>query len=81
MDQINTGLYLMVVGMGVVFVYLSILVFCVWGVSALVRHFKPEAPAASAAPVAAPAAAPAASADQEVASAITAAIHKYRQNK
>ena len=81
-SQISNGLILLVLGMAIVFVFLTILVFTTKGVSKVVRKFEKKAPAAQpAAQVAAPAAAPsvaAASNDAEVAVAIAAAMAKSR---
>ena len=78
--QISNGLILLVLGMAIVFVFLTILVFTTKGVSKVVRKFEKKAPAAQpvaqAAQVAAPAAA--ASNDAEVAVAIAAAMAKSR---
>ena len=78
--QISNGLILLVLGMAIVFVFLTILVFTTKGVSKAVRKFEKKAPAAQpvaqAAQVAAPAAA--ASNDAEVAVAIAAAMAKSR---
>lgn len=80
-SQISNGLILLALGMAIVFLFLTILVFTTKGVSKVVRKFEKKAPAAQpvvqAAP-AAPQAAVSASADAEVAVAIAAAMAKSR---
>ena len=44
--QISNGLILLVLGMAIVFVFLTILVFTTKGVSKVVRKFEKKAPAA-----------------------------------
>ena len=81
-SQISNGLILLALGMAIVFLFLTILVFTTKGVSKVVRKFEKKAPAAQpaaqAAPAAAPAAAVKASDDAEVAVAIAAAMAKSR---
>jgi len=75
--QLKNGLFLLVMGMAIVFVFLTILVFTTKGVSKIVRKFEKKVPAAQAAPQAS--AAPAGSSDDaEVAVAIAAALAKSR---
>jgi oxaloacetate decarboxylase gamma subunit len=79
MTQLKNGLVLLVLGMSIVFLFLTILVFTTKGVSKVVRKFEKKKPAAQ--PVAqaaqpAAAAAPAQAADAEVAVAIAAAMAK-----
>ncbi len=75
--QLKNGVVLMILGMAIVFVFLTILVFTTKGVSKLVRKFEKKKPAA---PVvqAAPAAVAVASNDAEVAVAIAAAVAKSK---
>lgn len=75
-SQLSNGLILMVLGMAIVFVFLTILVFTTLTVSKIVKKFESKAPkAALAAP--APVVAPAVSSnDAEVAIAIAAAMAK-----
>ena len=75
--QLKNGLILLGMGMAIVFVFLTILVFTTKGVSKIVRKFEKKVPAAQAAPQAA--SAPAGSSDDaEVAVAIAAALAKSR---
>jgi len=75
--QLKNGLVLMVLGMAIVFVFLTILVFTTKGVSKLVRKFEKKKPAAPVAQ-AAPAAVAVASNDAEIAVAIAAAVAKSK---
>ena len=77
-SQISNGLILLVLGMAIVFVFLTILVFTTKGVSKVVRKFEKKAPAAQSAAPAAVQPAAAASNDAEVAVAIAAAMAKSR---
>lgn len=79
-SQLKDGLILLVLGMAIVFVFLTILVFTTLGVSKVVRKFEKKKPAAPAAQVATPAAAPAVavSNDAEIAVAIAAAMAKAK---
>jgi len=71
---LNSGLELMLVGMGIVFAFLSMLVFAIKGMSALIlRHF-PDAPAVARSK-------PEAKADQDTIAAISAAVHHYRNRQ
>ncbi|HAN42271.1 MAG TPA: sodium pump decarboxylase subunit gamma [Sphaerochaeta sp.] len=75
--QLKNGVVLMVLGMAIVFVFLTILVFTTKGVSKLVRKFEKKKPAAPVAQ-AAPAAVAVASNDAEIAVAIAAAVAKSK---
>ncbi|MDX1694133.1 MAG: OadG family transporter subunit [Ketobacteraceae bacterium] len=76
---LSEGLTLMLLGMGAVFVFLTLLVFATSLMSRLVAQFSP-APAPVAAPV--PPASPTSSEDnQQLLAVITAAIHKYRSRQ
>lgn len=78
--QLVNGLILLALGMAIVFVFLTILVFTTKGVSKVVRKFEKNKPAAKPAAqvaVAAPATT-AASNDAEIAVAIAAAMAKSR---
>lgn len=78
--QIKNGLILLVLGMAIVFVFLTILVFSTKSVSKIVRKFESKSPAPAtvvAEPVAKPVA-KAASKDAEVAAAIAAAVAKSK---
>ena len=78
--QIKNGLILLILGMAIVFVFLTILVFSTKLVSKIVRKFESKSPAPAtvvAEPVAKPVA-KAASKDAEVAAAIAAAVAKSK---
>ena len=81
MAQLKNGLVLLVLGMSIVFVFLTILVFTTKAVSKIVRKFEKNKPVAQ---VAAPAAASAAvttaapAAEAEIALAIAAAVAKSK---
>jgi oxaloacetate decarboxylase gamma subunit len=76
-ELLKEGLVLMVIGMGVVFVLLTLLVFLVQAVSKVGRAFAPAAaPAAPARPATRPA-----GVDEEVVSAIGAAVRMYRRRR
>ncbi len=80
--QIKNGLILLVLGMAIVFVFLTILVFTTKLVSKIVRKFeKSPAPAAATVVVQPTVAQPAAKAsnDAEVAAAIVAAVAKSKK--
>ena len=80
-SQLKNGLVLLVLGMALVFVFLTILVFTTKGVSKVVRKFEKKKPVAQVAAPAAvsTAAAPAASTSEaEVALAIAAAMAKSK---
>ncbi len=79
--QIKNGLILLVLGMAIVFVFLTILVFSTKLVSKIVRKFESQSPAPAtvvAEPVAQPKAKAAAKDDAEVAAAIAAAVAKSK---
>ena len=80
-SQLKNGLVLLVLGMAIVFVFLTILVFTTKAVSKIVRKFEKKKPVAqTAAPAVSVAAAPvaASSSDAEVALAIAAAVAKSK---
>ena len=70
------GLRLMVIGMGIVFVFLIVLVALLRLMSLVAGRLAPAAPVALPEPV--PASAPGAP-DQTLVAVITAAIHRYRR--
>lgn len=80
-EQVSNGLILMLLGMGVVFVFLTLLVFSTKLLSYLVRRFLPEktSVAPQKRPNVATALPVADSAGAEVAAAITAAVAKSKQ--
>lgn len=75
-EQLEAGLELMVLGMGVVFVLLGLLVVAVGAMSRFARAFEARHPAALTPTAAIP---PAAVTDLELIAAIGAAIHSYRR--
>ncbi|MBR4427407.1 MAG: OadG family protein [Spirochaetales bacterium] len=80
-SQLKNGLVLLVLGMAIVFVFLTILVFTTKGVSKVVRKFekkKPVAQVAAPAAVSAAAAPAASTSEAEVALAIAAAMAKSK---
>ena len=77
---LSEGLSLMLVGMGAVFVFLTLLVFATTFMSKLVARF---APTPSPVPVPAPSATPPSTSEdnQQLLAVITAAIHKHRSRQ
>ena len=75
-ELLTEGASLMVVGMGAVFVLLTALVFIVHGVSKLSRALTPAAQPARPASHG-----PAAEADEELVSAVSAAIRLHRRRR
>ncbi|MGI6466852.1 MAG: OadG family protein [Sphaerochaetaceae bacterium] len=74
-EQVNNGLILMVLGMGVVFVFLTLLVFTTKLLSTLVIKFMPEQSVAQRpASATVSASSVTTSTDTEIAAAITAAV-------
>ena len=73
-SQLLNGLVLMILGMAIVFVFLTILVYSTKGISKLVRKLESKMPAA---PVKSEAVS-APSSDAEVAAAIVAAVAKSK---
>jgi len=71
-----SGVELMFVGMGIVFLFLTMLVVAINIMSSLVQRFFPEAPPATlAVPVVT------GSIDKNTVAAITAAVHRYRSRQ
>lgn len=74
-ELMGSGVELMLIGMGIVFLFLTMLVIAINVMSALVQRFFPEQPSSPIIQV------PIAnSADKTTVAAISAAIHQYRQN-
>jgi oxaloacetate decarboxylase gamma subunit len=71
-EQLSSGIELMIVGMGIVFLFLIMLVVAINIMSALVQRYFPDGPATAAASV------NAGGLDKSVVAAITAAVHHYR---
>jgi oxaloacetate decarboxylase (Na+ extruding) subunit gamma len=74
-ELFNAGLELMIAGMVIVYLFLGMLVLTVNGMSAVLRRYFPEAPAA---PPAQRHPLPAPGLDAGIAAAIGAALHRYR---
>lgn len=75
--QLNSGIILMLLGMGTVFVFLTLLVFSTKGLSAIVLKFFPEKPPVL---VQSPASsASTAASDAEIAAALVAAFAKSKE--
>ncbi|MDD3449359.1 MAG: OadG family protein [Gammaproteobacteria bacterium] len=75
-----SGLELMIMGMGVVFVLLGLLVFTVHGVSRLIQWFEARRPQpATGAGTAL--SAPPAQGDAELMAVISAAVHRFRSRR
>lgn len=75
------GLALMSLGMGVVFVFLTVLVMVTTLMSKIIERFFPEPTAAVSAQPTAQAAAGAAGDDDDLMVVISAAVHRYRQRR
>ena len=72
-EQMSSGFELMFAGMGIVFLFLSMLVVAINIMSALVRRYFPEIPASKIVPGIT------ADIDKNVVAAITAAVHVFRK--
>lgn len=72
-EQMNSGIELMFVGMGIVYLFLTMLVVAINIMSTLVQRFFPDMPATKAVPGIT------SDIDKKVVAAITAAIHQYRK--
>ena len=77
-QQLSNGLILLVLGMAIVFLFLTILVFTTKGVSKVVRAIEKKKPAPQAAAPAAASAAASVGNDAEIAVAIAAAMAKSK---
>jgi len=75
---LSQGFELMLIGMGTVFSFLTLLVFATHGMSTLARRLQPDAPAAPGAALNQPPSHSQAGNDPAVVAAITAAIHQHR---
>ncbi|MEZ5505087.1 MAG: OadG family transporter subunit [Gammaproteobacteria bacterium] len=75
--MLKEGLDLMVIGMGTVFVFLGVLVVCVQAMSAVIVRYSPAPRMPE--PVIPPV--KASPAQDELAAAMTAAIHHHRQRQ
>jgi oxaloacetate decarboxylase gamma subunit len=75
-ELMSSGIELMLVGMGIVFLFLTMLVFAINVMSGFVQRYFPDEPALSISiPVAQNTAA-----DKSYIAAITAAVHQYRSS-
>lgn len=72
-EQMTSGIELMFAGMGIVFLFLTMLVFAINIMSALVQRFFPEVPVSRSIPGITT------DVDKSVVAAITAAVHMYRK--
>ena len=70
-EQMGSGIELMFVGMGIVFLFLAMLVVAINLMSTLVQRYFPDAPTPVRTPVTA-------ITDASTIAAITAAVHQYR---
>lgn len=69
------ALELMVIGMGIVFLFLTLLVVLVNGMTLVIHRFFAESPS----PAPAPPSRPTSDQEDEMIAAISAAVHRYRQ--
>ncbi|MDP2903921.1 MAG: OadG family transporter subunit [Methylovulum sp.] len=75
-ELMGSGVELMFVGMGIVFLFLTMLVIAINLMSSLVQRFFPEAPATTlVVPVVT------STIDKQTVAAITAALHQYRNKQ
>ncbi len=72
-EMMNTGVELMLIGMGIVFAFLALLIVIVNIMTAVIQRFFPEAPI-----TAVPLSASTSYTDASVIVAISAAVHQYR---
>lgn len=72
-DQMRSGIELMFAGMGIVFVFLTMLVFAINLMSALVQRYFPDASSKMHSVTS--------SLDKSTVAAITAAVHQYRNKR
>lgn len=72
-EQMASGIELMFVGMGIVFLFLTMLVVAINLMSGLIQRYFPEIPVAKTVPGIST------DIDKSVIAAITAAVHQYRK--
>jgi len=72
-EQMASGIELMFVGMGIVFLFLAMLVIAINIMSALVQRFLPEIPVSKTVPGIS------IDIDKSIVAAITAAVYQYRK--
>ncbi|BBI48689.1 putative oxaloacetate decarboxylase gamma chain [Vreelandella olivaria] len=80
LELLQEGLALMALGMGVVFVFLTVLVISVTLMSKLIGRFQPLPAAVDTGKKASPSSPPSAQSD-EVMAVISAAVHRYRSSR
>lgn len=73
-EMMSSGIELMVTGMGIVFLFLTMLVIAIRIMTAVITRYFPETPIEFTAPVGK-------SNDPLVIAAITAAVHQYRRKR
>ena len=73
-EMMSSGIELMFAGMGIVFLFLTMLVVAINMMSSLLQRFFPDAPASQAAA----AASVSSGIDKSIIAAITAAVHQHR---
>lgn len=71
-ELLTSGIELMLIGMGIVYAFLAMLIVAVNLMSTLVRRYFPEMPPKFDPPIVV-------GADKAVVAAITAAVHQYRK--
>ncbi|NLZ68453.1 MAG: OadG family protein [Spirochaetales bacterium] len=78
--QLQDGLILMLLGMGTVFIFLTVLIFTTKGLSAICRKTAPSTPSVTAKPQQKATVATSTNKDTEIAAAIAVAYSKSKQN-
>ena len=73
-EMMNSGIELMLIGMGIVFAFLALLIVIVNIMASVIQRFFPEAPMIAITP----ASASTSHTDAGVIAAISAAVHQYR---
>jgi oxaloacetate decarboxylase gamma subunit len=75
-EMLSSGVEIMLIGMGIVYTFLAVLVMAIGLMSSLIERFFPEQPVAASKPVVGH---PSAVDDEAgIIAAITAAVHQYR---
>ena len=72
-EQMSKGIELMLAGMGIVFLFLTMLVLAINMMSALIQRFFPDAPSLAVATTTT-----SSGIDKNIIAAITAAVHQHR---
>ncbi len=73
-EMMNSGIELMLIGMGIVFAFLALLIVMVHIMTSVIQRFFPEEPVTAIAP----ASVSTSHTDTGVIAAISAAVHQYR---